>query len=291
MNTENQQPDSNVKATIDAVTGLAKEIPIYPDAIQPAAKEIGKGLETVAKAVNIGLAPVAALVWGYEKIKQYLEVTLSKKLANVPKDKIVSPPIEVAGPAIESLRFTENQPALRELFANLLASAMNSDTQQNVHPGFVEIIKNLSADECLLLSHISEDDRHNISLGMPFLTILKKIYGENRRHLETLISYDTLTPIQLKNIGIKDSELVPSYMYNLERLGLIKINTFISLHISQYDDLFISPIVRGLVERTAKHNESLKSRNSEFSSELEYVKGSIGLTPYGREFLFTVVNN
>ena len=61
----NENKDTNVKATIDAVTGLVKAIPIYQDAVQPAARQIGKSLETVSKTVNIALAPIKSLVWGY----------------------------------------------------------------------------------------------------------------------------------------------------------------------------------------------------------------------------------
>jgi len=55
-------PSGKIKNVIDATTGLVKAIPIYEDAIQPAAKQIGKALETVTKAVNISLAPVSLLI-------------------------------------------------------------------------------------------------------------------------------------------------------------------------------------------------------------------------------------
>lgn len=57
-----------VKDVIDATAGLVKAIPIYEDAVQPAAKQVGKALETVTKAVNVALAPVSLLIWGYDKI-------------------------------------------------------------------------------------------------------------------------------------------------------------------------------------------------------------------------------
>ena len=69
---ENSPKGSKVKSTIDVVTSLAKAIPVYNDAIQPAAKEVGKSLATVTKTINIALAPVSALVWGFEKIQDYL---------------------------------------------------------------------------------------------------------------------------------------------------------------------------------------------------------------------------
>lgn len=57
---EDKSKDANVKSKIDAITGLVKAVPIYNDAIQPAAKEIGKSLATVTKTINIAWAPIGA---------------------------------------------------------------------------------------------------------------------------------------------------------------------------------------------------------------------------------------
>ncbi|MDA3137076.1 hypothetical protein HG619_23180 [Pseudomonas syringae] len=47
-----------VKGTIEAATGLVKAVPIYEDAIQPVAKQVGKSLEIVGQAVNVALMPI-----------------------------------------------------------------------------------------------------------------------------------------------------------------------------------------------------------------------------------------
>ena len=52
---------------VEAVSDLVKAVPIYQDTLQPAAKELGKALQTVAKSIHLALAPVAALVWGDRK--------------------------------------------------------------------------------------------------------------------------------------------------------------------------------------------------------------------------------
>ena len=58
--------DNKIRDVIDAVTGVAKAVPVYQDVVQPAAQEIGTALQTVAKTVHVALAPVSALVWGWE---------------------------------------------------------------------------------------------------------------------------------------------------------------------------------------------------------------------------------
>lgn len=56
--------ENNVRDVVDAVAGFAKAVPVYQDIVQPAAQELGKALQTVAKTVHIALAPVSALVPG-----------------------------------------------------------------------------------------------------------------------------------------------------------------------------------------------------------------------------------
>jgi len=56
------QGSSNVGDTAKVVKGIVEAVPVYQDVAQPAAQEIGKGLQTVAKTIHIVLAPVSALV-------------------------------------------------------------------------------------------------------------------------------------------------------------------------------------------------------------------------------------
>jgi hypothetical protein len=214
MATPDETPkDSNVKSTIDAVTGLAKAIPIYDDAIQPAAKEIGKSLATVTKTINIALAPISALVWGYEQIRDFVQTKVAEKLKNVPEEKIVTPDPAVVGPALEALKYTGSNETLSDLYANLIANSMDKDTIKKAHPGFVEIIKNMTADEGLVLKTFIPN------IYKPIMDIkLKMKKGEGGEH--NLVN-------NYSNIGIeagcKYPDLTPQYIDNLCRLGLLII--------------------------------------------------------------------
>ena len=79
--------ENKIRDAADAIKGVVKAVPVYQDVVQPAAKEIGTALQTVTKSIHLALAPVSALVWGYEKIKDYLNKTLAEKLADVPLDR------------------------------------------------------------------------------------------------------------------------------------------------------------------------------------------------------------
>src|SRR5437016_843055 len=96
---------SVVKETADAIRGVMKAVPIYQDMLQPAAKEIGRNLETVAKSVRLALAPVGALVWGYDKIKDYVQTTVAGKLKDVPRERLKPPNPMIAGPVLDALKY------------------------------------------------------------------------------------------------------------------------------------------------------------------------------------------
>ena len=66
---ESDHKEVSVEGAINAITGLVKAVPVYDEVVQPAAKEVGKSLETVAKVVNVALAPLRMLVWGYESFR------------------------------------------------------------------------------------------------------------------------------------------------------------------------------------------------------------------------------
>ena len=86
-----RKADGALKQTIDSATALAKAVPVYQDAVQPLAQETGKALGTIGKTVNMALAPLAAMVWGYDRIKDYLESRLAEKLENVPEEQVQPP--------------------------------------------------------------------------------------------------------------------------------------------------------------------------------------------------------
>jgi len=265
---ENENKETNVKATIDAVTGLVTAIPIYQDTLQPSAKQIGKSLETVTKTVNIALAPIKALVWGYEKIEEYITKRVSEKLNNVPEENIITPPPSIAGPAVEALRFSGDDINLRELYANLLAAAMDNRTTDLVHPGYVEIIKNLASDEALLLqAFISK-------IQFPVIDIIH-VLPDNKGEL---ISYSNFSHIH-KLVNLKNPILTSTYLDNICRLGLAEIPA------GRY-------IIRDGIYKPLETDISLKAIKLEIENQngtVKFEQKMIRLTSFGQQFINNVV--
>lgn len=138
-NQSSELPEAKVDGVINAVTELVKAVPVYEDAIQPVAKETGKALQTVGRAVNAALLPIRSLVWGIEKIESFVHTKVAKKLEKIPVENIQMPDPAVAGPVLESLRYTGHKESLGELYANLLASSMDSETAKKLTLGLLRL--------------------------------------------------------------------------------------------------------------------------------------------------------
>jgi hypothetical protein len=235
-----------VKETAEAVKSIVEAIPIYQDLAQPAVKELGQGLQTVAKTVNIALAPLSALIWGFDKIKAYIEPALEERFTRkqVPPERICTPDPTVAGPALEALRFSGHKESLRDLYANLLSTAMDSAVANTAHPSFVEIIRQLTPDEAKIITVL------NYNSYVPLVHLCR---SDPSAPGEVLVSRNlSLIGIQA---GCQYPEFVPSYLDNLNRLGLIEISDqrFLTTE-GVYDDLenytYIEDLKKKLIEQS-----------------------------------------
>ncbi len=281
---------SEIRETAEVVKGIAEAVPIYQDLLQPAVKEVGIALQTVTKTIHIALAPVAALVWSYEKIKDYLSAALTDRLKYVPPDRIITPNPAVAGPAVEALKFVANEPALREMYANLLATSMDKEMAQNAHPAFVQIISQMTADEAKILNVLAAEESVNISQ----ISLMRVVDPGVSDQIEPLGFSKYIYFV--KKSQCEFSDLIPSYLVNLNRLGLTQhevsgwhslwlrpdgtfdyyTNEGMSLPVST-PDKSVDALVGLLLD-----DELLpyKGRNTEFGVYSEVVE----LTPFGRQF-------
>ncbi|MFC4270914.1 DUF4393 domain-containing protein [Sneathiella chungangensis] len=220
---DEESKSSQVKDVAEAVAAVAKAVPIYEDAIQPGAKQIGKSLELVGKTVNVALAPLRAIVWGYEQFEVFLNKDVAEKLKNTPEESIITPKINVAGPLLEALRYSAEEQGLREMFANLLANAMDKNTSSTAHPSFVEILKQLTPDEAKLMKYFAKKG------------IIPKLnfYSRSGTTKENFLSHRNFT-LAGYEADCSFPHLINTYLDNLSRLGLLEI--FDDIRVRIYDD-------------------------------------------------------
>lgn len=137
---------------------IAKNLPVkeaYRDLAHPAAEELGQTAGSVASLARTALRPIFSMQKAADLVMDRLDGWLAKRLKGIDPDDVVEPPANIAGPAMMGLTFTVDVPELRDMFVQLLATAMTSSTKSSAHPAFVEIIRQMSATEARVLSRLS----------------------------------------------------------------------------------------------------------------------------------------
>lgn len=195
-----------------AAEGFAKGIsekvpPLYNDLIQPGARVLGHG---IGNAIRIALTPISATIWGIEKTSEWLEAVLAKKLGAIDPSDIITPRGSIVGPAIEAIKFLSSEEELRDMFAQLIATSLNKHQADIAHPGFVEIIKNMSTADALVLKYINE------RVLLPTIDFWISEADNSAQELS-----------QTSNLLMEDLKLESRWngmeiLKNLERLGLIE---------------------------------------------------------------------
>lgn len=204
-------------STTKAVLGVASQLAtdVYKDVAQPAARRVGTALETVFK---IGLSPVAMLDAGYEHSKAWLEEKIKARLADTPSNCIIAPPNNIAVPAMTRIAMSSDAPDLRELYAELLLKAMDSRTSAFVHPAYVLLIEQLSAEEAFVFIGLKED-RHGL--------IFKDKYSSTHYYGQTMEkTIETKFQDLCESLNVPGADRSQIWFDNLIRLGLVEIKVY-----------------------------------------------------------------
>lgn len=260
-----EEKSGSVTEIAKAIGEIVDKVPVYQDAVQPAAKEIGKGLQVVARAVNAALVPVEGLIWGVEQIRDFVRERVAKKLEAVPPEDIQQPKPHIAVPAIDALRYTGTEDSLSDLYANLLATSMDKATAYRAHPGFVDMIKNMCPDEARIMQLLSSQPYYPI-VDIKSVSIADESYQVVCRHI-SLIGLDA---------KCEHPTLATNYLDNLERLGLIQVETTVRMQKDEpYTRIEDHPQIKQIIEPLKK----VEGRRADVE------KMRLAVTDLGKQFI------
>jgi len=191
----------------------------YDDLAHPTAHATGQLISFIPRTIKVWLGKWEKWILNGEYAIKETEKLLEERLKHIPEDKIVEPEPYVAVPAIQQLSYSLDSEELRELYANLLASSMNADKKSDVHPAFVDIIKQLTPNEAKLLSHI---------YGCPYNSVLLKNDGLHTIDNIQEGSYTVGATIEDMSIVSLDKGTLSICLDNLVRLGLLTVQELFS---------------------------------------------------------------
>lgn len=228
-----------VDKVIDNSEGVALEI--YKDTLQPSTQPIGAVLSYLPRTIRLAFSKWEKWIINGEESLRITAEMLKDRISQIPENKIVEPEAYVAVPAIQQIAYCQNNDTLRELYANLLASSMNSDKKWQVHPSFVDIIKQITPDEAKIINFIPSFKKNLLPL------IDVKLYDKNANgkvgHQLFITNFTTV------GLDIIENPMnICSYIDNLVRLNILEIPaTYHLTNTELYKPLENNPILASMI--------------------------------------------
>lgn len=248
---------------------------IYEDGLKPTIQESGKTLALIPRTVNAVLAPLRQWIAQREYNVAETEKLLAQKLENINPESIVTPEAYVAVPAFQSISYCINNKELYDLYANLLAKAMIADTKNEVHPAFVDIIKQLSPNDALVLKEVFNS---NPAIEAATIALLLKPKGVHIVGSPRPVRYCNEAVYNIQCATLSEEQISIS-INNLERLGIISFNS--EYYPSEKNFEFVKNT--SLYLEFQKLFDDLKETEDK-PERIEINKKSFSLTPLGTLF-------
>jgi hypothetical protein len=264
MTDENEVFDS-VKGATGALSEIVRMAGKDPQA-KAAAANVGAIAVTVTQAVKNVLLPLAAFNYGIDKAKAYFsdgafEEDLKKKASHIPIDLIIEPKAAIAGPALQAMVFASDEPPLKDMYLNLLATAMDSRFASQAHPAFVEIIKQISSDEAEPLRNILTYQNPIPIAELHAKSKVNSSYDVVARHVLNVMDHERTEHVEIDALEAK--------VDNWIRLGLVSVQ-------------YVTPLTGGTRYAWVKNRILVGRNQAEWTAA--YVPGSMTASQFGRQF-------
>ena len=250
------------EVTKEATKEIAKDL--YSDAGKPIVKPTGELLGLVPRAIKAALSPLEKWILQREYNIAETQKLLEEKMQGVSPEEIESPEPYIAVPALQYISYCMDNEDLRNMYANLLANSMNKVVKNGVHPGFIEIIKQLSPDEAKIL--------YFFSFKKIIPTISFRLKNSKGEHIAIQNNFSDIG----EQIQCEKPYDIPMYFDNLIRLGLLEAssNEYLTDK-SRYEELKANPYIKDLVAKTPTTQEF---------NITDFAEGFMRITDFGRAF-------
>lgn len=259
----------------DIATEVAKEIAknVYDDAGKSVVKPTGELLGLVPRAIKAALSSLEKWVLQKEYNVAATKKLLEEKLKDIPPELIEAPEPHIAVPAMQYISYCMDNEELREMYANLLAKSMNKVVRNGVHPGFVEIIKQLSPDEAKILRYFSAHK------SVP--TIIMRVENERHEGIDFVKNFSDIG----EKCGCEDKYNLNKYFDNLIRLGLIDSASTLSSLIdkTKYEPLKTHPVMM-------QYKKAIENRPAPYN-KVEFCESYLYLSDFGEAFCGVCLEN
>lgn len=225
-------------------------------ALEPPAKEIGQGFGNL---FNLIFAPLEKA-----RIKKDHEIMMFKKeleknIDLIPAENLVEAPLNIVGPSLEAAKFYIEDNEIRNMFAKLIASSMDVTQQTSTHPSFVEIIKQMSPFDAMILKYLY-NNKSRVGSAMICISSPNDKSGGYKIIVRIFFPFDGITT--------QNFQKYVASVDNLIRLGILVIDEdsrFVDAAV--YDDIESHPFYLDFKrEVEGEHDVVLKYTFWEFTN-------------------------
>lgn len=254
-------------------------IPVVPESVDNAIKNLTDG---PTRSMGQTLSDIWYLVFGgisqkaakrrmkYEHDLELYQQELADSISKIPKEKKSEPDIQVTAQALENSKYCLDSSELRELFVNLISKSMDSDFENDIHPSFAEIIKQMSPLDARILKSLQP------SRSFPLVD-----YIVEDKHVK---DYE----IKLSNVYISDFseisiEQASNSISSLNRLGIIEIDTH---------SILSQKTTYAPYKETSYYQKLLMDTRRRFAFKQANIREYLGrFTPLGKNFFQVCVKD
>src|SRR5882672_11024012 len=249
-----------------SATRVIRDLVVRPARDLAFSAELSGGLQALAQ---LALAPlrnvpdVAARVPGTIR-------DLGERVSAIPGGRRRAPAMAFAAQAL--VASVRNDATMRERYLNLLAASMDVARADRVHPGFLEVQRQLTSDEVRIVGLFQHDGPY------PIVSV-------QSRHRHGAVVTTVLRHFNLlgEQAGCEHPRRAPLYVDNLCRLGLVELRRVrISEDTRSFAAVERHPEVLAAVAQIEAHPPALARATDSVVADLQ--RQALYVTAFGRQF-------
>lgn len=264
-----QEEAKTVREGVGVIADLIKIAGDDPQ-VKEAAKNLGQTAVTITRTINTALLPLAAVNFAFDRARQYFSGGFQRDLLDrtkdIPIESIADPKPAVAGPALQGLAFSHEEPNLRAMYLSLIATSMDRRASHTAHPAFVEIIKQIDGHEAKLLAGLLQIAGAVPAIQIRVITVGQPGWQVKANHVMNVTNLESKEPIVERGFA--------AMVDNWIRLGLVEV---------RYDQFLEGQDQYAWVETRPEYTE-LKASIENEQVKVTFQRGHAGRTDFGKMF-------
>ena len=228
--------------------------------------EVGGGLQAIAQ---LALAPLRHMPDVAARVPGTLR-DLGERVSSIPGGRRRAPAFAFAAQALAAS--VSNGATMRERYLNLLAASMDAARADRVHPGFLEVLRQLTPDEARIVSLFQHDGPY------PLVSVVSR-YKHGATISTVLRQFSLLGELA----GCEHPRRAPLYVDNLVRLGIAELRR---VRLSEDTRMFRAveehAEVRAAIAQIEANPSGLARATDTIVADLQ--RSALHVTAFGRQF-------